>query len=160
MVRALNGLLLTLAVSLLAGCGKSEPATPSPQTTAAQPAVEAPTPPPQPAMPPQPVTPPPEPVREKAAVGAVVQGHGYGTGPVATPMAIMYRAKEHIAFDIQIPHALDLFKATEGRLPKSHEEFMERIIKENQIKLPPLPEGQRYVYDVKQGQLMIGKQNQ
>ena len=75
-------------------------------------------------------------------------------------MAIMYRAKEHIAFDIQIPHALDLFKATEGRLPKSHEEFMERIIKENQIKLPPLPEGQRYVYDVKQGQLMIGKQNQ
>jgi len=69
----------------------------------------------------------------------------------------MYRIKENLAYNIEVRHALDLFKATEDRLPKSHEEFMERIIKENHIKLPPLPEGERYVYDVKQGELMIEK---
>lgn len=144
---------LTLTVVLFVGCGPSKPAAPPPQTTA--PAAEAATAPPQPLSAPAP--PPPEPVREKAAVGAGAQGHGYGTGPIATPLATMYRIKENLAYNIEVRHALDLFKATEDRLPKSHEEFMERIIKENHIKLPPLPEGERYVYDVKQGELMIEK---
>ena len=53
------------------------------------------------------------------------------------------------------PPGDELFKATEGRTPKSHEEFMEKIIKANHIHLPTLPEGHRYVYDPKQEQLMV-----
>ena len=34
---------------------------------------------------------------------------------------------------------------------------MQKIIKENQIKLPELPFGQRYVYDPKKEQLMVEK---
>ena len=48
-----------------------------------------------------------------------------------------------------------LFKATEGRAPKTHEEFMERIIKAGTIKLPELPEGHRYRYDPQTEQLMV-----
>ena len=67
----------------------------------------------------------------------------------------MFAAKERLVFEIQIPEAMKLFKATEDRLPKSHEEFMERIVKENHIILPLLPEGHRYVYDPKRGELMV-----
>ena len=76
-------------------------------------------------------------------------------GVVATPVASLFAAKERIAFEIQIPEAMKLFQATEDRLPKSNEEFMERIIKENHIVLPQLPEGHRYVYDPKRGELMV-----
>jgi hypothetical protein len=98
---------------------------------------------------------PPAPVLKKAEVGVGEKGHGYGAGPVATPASTYFMAKERIAFDIQIPHAMNLFKAMEGHMPKSHEEFMEKIIKANQIQLPKLPEGERYVYDPKQEQLMV-----
>ncbi len=46
-------------------------------------------------------------------------------------------------------------KRLNGRKPNSHEEFMEKIIKEGKINLPELPAGQRYVYDPEQGQLMV-----
>jgi hypothetical protein len=164
-------MLLTLAVALLAGCGPSQPAAPSAQP-AAPPQAPA---PPQPLTPPQPLAPPqplsatpastpatpapatPEPVRVKAEKGVGAKGRGYGQGVIATPVATLFAAKERIAFDIQIPHAMNLFKAMEGRMPNSHEEFMEKIIKENQIKLPTLPEGERYVYDPKKEQLMVEK---
>jgi hypothetical protein len=143
--------LLTLAVALLAGCGPSQPAAPSPPPTAP---VQAPTPPPPLTAP---APPPPAPVRVKAEKGVGAKGRGYGQGMIATPAATFFAAKERIAFDIQIPHAMNLFKATEGRMPNSNEEFMEKIIKENQIKLPTLFEGERYVYDPKTEQLMVEK---
>jgi hypothetical protein len=92
---------------------------------------------------------------KKAEVGVGEKGRGYGAGPIATPVATYFITRERIAFDIQVPHAMQLFKAMEGRMPKSHEEFMEKIIKANQIQLPKLPEGHRYVYDPKQEQLMV-----
>ena len=45
--------------------------------------------------------------------------------------------------------------ASEGRNPESHEEFMEKIVKFNQIKLPELPPGHKYVYDPATEQLMV-----
>ena len=54
-----------------------------------------------------------------------------------------------------IDHALDLFNATEGRYPKDYNEFMKRIIKENNIKLPVLPGGAKYAYDVKNHKLQV-----
>jgi hypothetical protein len=65
-------------------------------------------------------------------------------GPMVEQISTMY-----------IQHAVDLFQATEGRYPKDYNEFMTRIVKENQIKLPVLPGGARYAYDVENHKLKI-----
>ena len=54
---------------------------------------------------------------------------------------------EHEMIRHSITHALNLFNATEGRYPKSHDEFMEKIVKFNQLTLPELPEGEEYIFD-------------
>lgn len=55
----------------------------------------------------------------------------------------------------QIDHAVNLFQALEGRYPENYEEFMERIIRENNIQLPQLPAYQEYSYDEKNHKLVI-----
>jgi hypothetical protein len=148
-------------LAVLAGCNGSEPARPA---QAPQPAVNVPPPPPPPApttttaannaappAPAAPIAPPTE--TKKAGVGVGRKGRYSGLGVAS--VASLFAAKEKIAFEIQIPQAMNLFKASEGRPPKSHEEFMERIIKENQIRLPQLPDGDRYIYDPKTEQLMV-----
>jgi hypothetical protein len=67
-------------------------------------------------------------------------------GPMLEQISTMY-----------IDHAVDLFNASEGRYPKDYDEFMTRIIKENQIKLPVLPGGAKYAYDVENHKLRIVK---
>lgn len=141
-------LAMVLAAGLLTGCEKPASSPPS------QPAsVNTPVPPPPPPPPP----PAPPMVQEKAGVGVGAKGRGYGQGVIATPAASLFAAQERIVFEMKIPHTMNLFKAQEGRAPKTHEEFMDRIIKENQIQLPELPEGHRYVYDPKTEQLMVEK---
>ena len=146
-------IFLTLAVGVLAGCGGNESALPG---TSGKPAMVAPPPPPPPpAMKtPEPAPKAPETVLKKADVGMGRKGQGYGVGPIATPIATRFRVEERLVLQ-NVQHALDLFKATEGRPVKSHDEFMEKIIKANAINLPPLPTGQRYLYDPKEEQLMV-----
>ena len=55
----------------------------------------------------------------------------------------------------QIQHSLDLFHATNDRYPKDYDEFMQVIIKENNIALPQLPKYQQYVYDEPSHSLVI-----
>ncbi|MEO0531246.1 MAG: hypothetical protein AAF266_11830 [Planctomycetota bacterium] len=50
-------------------------------------------------------------------------------------------------------YALKLFEAENGRRPNSHEEFMEKIIRFNNITLEPLQEPYEYWYDADEGQL-------
>jgi len=95
------------------------------------------------------------PVREEAKVGVGKKGSGYGGGFVTTPVSVYFRAQERIIFENQVPHALNLYKATNGRAPQTHEEFMEKIIKANMISLPELPGGYRYLYDPQKEQLMV-----
>ena len=59
--------------------------------------------------------------------------------------------------DIHIKRAVDLFNAAEGRYPKDHEEFMTEVIKKNQIRLPMLPHGSAYKYDVQNHALVVVK---
>lgn len=106
-------------------------------------------PPPPPAQP----TPPPAAVKADSGVGA--KGQGYGPGLVTTPVATYFRAQEQIVFRIQIPDAMRLYKATNGHAPKSHEEFMEKIVNENRIRLPELPPGHRYRYYPDREELMV-----
>jgi len=97
---------------------------------------------------------------KKAGVGATGKGQ-YGVTSeqpmsiVTTPVSTYFFAQEKTVFDMQIPQALSLFQASEGRYPNSHEEFMQKIIQANQIVLPKLPEGDSYIYDVPSHTLMI-----
>ncbi len=54
-----------------------------------------------------------------------------------------------------IESAVRLFEATENRKIASNDEFMAKIVKENNIALPVLPPGQRYVYDPAKSELMV-----
>jgi hypothetical protein len=54
-----------------------------------------------------------------------------------------------------VQRALQLFNAEHERYPKDHEEFMERIIKANNLQLPVLPGGDQYQYDVENHELVI-----
>lgn len=54
-----------------------------------------------------------------------------------------------------IDHALALYNAETGKYPKDHKEFMDKIIKANNIELPVLPRGMQYQYDVKEHKLVV-----
>jgi hypothetical protein len=77
------------------------------------------------------------------------------TGVLVQPAKSLFAFAERAVFEIQIPQALKLFEATEGRKPNSDEEFMSRIIRANNIRLPELPDGQTYRYDPQRGELMV-----
>jgi hypothetical protein len=158
----IRSVLIALTLALFLGCGSEPAPPPSPPTappkgpdapppplTAAPDAAKSESPPAETKQPAPPI------VKGQAQVGVGKAGHYEGDGPVVTPIATYFRMKEAISFTIQIPHAMNLYKAMEGHAPKTHEEFMEKIIKPNGIKLPELPEGERYLYDPKTEQLMV-----
>jgi hypothetical protein len=55
----------------------------------------------------------------------------------------------------QIDYAIKLFQAQEDRFPADYEEFMQRIIKDNNIELPQLPGYQEYAYDEQNHKLVV-----
>jgi hypothetical protein len=92
-----------------------------------------------------------------AGVGVGKKGQNYGgPGIVTTPVEAYFRAEERIAFEVQIPKAMQLYKAEHNNKgPKTHEEYMNIIIKENGVQLPELPAGEEYLYDPKTEQLLV-----
>jgi len=56
---------------------------------------------------------------------------------------------------LDIQHALDLYRATNDRYPANYDEFMNEIIKANNISLRQLPSYQDYAYDEKEHKLII-----
>jgi hypothetical protein len=56
---------------------------------------------------------------------------------------------------LNIKHAVDLYQATNDRYPKDLNEFMNEIIKPNNIALPKLPPYQEYGYDANEHKLII-----
>ncbi len=54
-----------------------------------------------------------------------------------------------------IRHAIDLYHAMNDRYPADYNEFMEVIIKANNISLPRLPHYQEYGYDANEHKLII-----
>gem|GEM_PF-1444037 len=96
-------------------------------------------------------------VKADPTVGA--QGKDYGNadgGYVSEPIREYFGARAVINFD-QMTKAMRFFEADKGRKPKSNEEFMKEIIQAWGIQLPELPEGQKYQYDPKKGELMVIK---
>lgn len=56
---------------------------------------------------------------------------------------------------LNIKHAIDLYQAEHGEYPKTYQEFMDNIIKANNIALPTLPFYQEYGYDAPNHKLVI-----
>ena len=121
-----------------------------PGTSAAAPAAVA----PQPAM--------PETEQVKAQKGVGIAGRSLDPheGTVVTSVKTLFTVRERIIFEAQIPEALKLFKASNGQGPKSHDEFMTQIIEANQIRLPELGQGQRYIYNPQTEELMVERPRQ
>jgi hypothetical protein len=92
---------------------------------------------------------------EKAQEGVGKLGRGYGEGFVTTPVASYFSTKENIAFQIQIPKAMELYKAEHEHHPKTQKEFMVEIIDKNSIKLPELKEGDLYSYNPETAELEV-----
>jgi hypothetical protein len=88
-------------------------------------------------------------------VGKQGQIIGDGRGYLTVTAATLFKTKQKIVFEIQIPQAMQLYKAEHEHWPRTEEEFFKSIIEFNGIKLPELPEGQTYFYDPGQGQLMV-----
>jgi hypothetical protein len=70
----------------------------------------------------------------------------HATDPITAPV-MAYGPMVESLMKSEVKHAVDLFEAAEGRYPKDYDEFMQRIIKENNIRLPVLPFGNKYQYD-------------
>jgi hypothetical protein len=96
-----------------------------------------------------------EQVKAEAGVGARGQSLQQHSGVLVEPAKAFFRVEQRMVFDVQIPQALQLFAATEGRKPNSHDEFMTKIIAANNIQLPRLPPGQKYIYSPEKGELMV-----
>lgn len=56
---------------------------------------------------------------------------------------------------LNIKHAIDLYQAENGRYPKDYKEFMDEIIKKNNIALPTLPYYQEYGYNAEKHELIV-----
>lgn len=76
------------------------------------------------------------------------------SNPITGALEAYQPLKEQVA-GLGVDHALRLFDATEGRYPKDHDEFMTKVIKQNQIRLPQLGPGKSYEYDVQNHKLLI-----
>ncbi len=98
-------------------------------------------------------------VSEVAAVGASKKAQAVkGGGIISEPVRAFFRTGDRIVFDISLPNAMKTYKAlNDNKGPTSHEVFMEKIIQENEIELPTLPEGHVYRYDPETDELMIDR---
>lgn len=76
------------------------------------------------------------------------------TDPITAPLTAYGPTMEKISI-IAIDQAVGLFYATEGRYPKDYDEFMEKIVRANNIKLPVLPYGGKYQYNEADHNLVI-----
>lgn len=95
-----------------------------------------------------------------AGVGVGKKGQSFGeldsanpANLVAAPAKAYFQIKERIVFD-QIHKLMELYRATNGHLPKTHEAFMKELA-DNRLKLPELPEGQVYRYRPDEGELYV-----
>jgi hypothetical protein len=170
----LLGWLVLLSVAVLAsGCGDTAATTPGPTGAASGSAsADAPKPP----APPPPLAPgegaagpgtsgqpgaaagttegpPPGMERAPAVTGIGKRGRGYGGGIITTPLAERFRQEDRLNLMV-IAQPMNLYRAEHGYFPKTQKEFMEKIIAANDIKLPELPPGERYIYDVEKAAKM------
>lgn len=121
----------------------------------------------QPASPPPTAQPPANQpvVAQKAVAGVGKQGQSLqddrGVAKIISgPAATLFNVQQKAVLEFQIPPAVQMFKASEGRFPKSHEEFMEKIVQANRLVLPELPDGAVYHFNSEKGELWVYPENE
>jgi hypothetical protein len=134
-----SGLLLLGSCLLCFGCKES----------GSQPQAVAPADPVAPAMPAQ-----------RAAAGLAQQGASRADDTAAQKIMTgaaheYFQFKQRAVFVIQIPKALELYKALNGAGPKNHSEFDREIVKANQILLPELKPGMVYRFNAEKQELWV-----
>ncbi len=172
--------LLTMCAAFLIGCDLAKPqgspeAPPSEPGVSAEPAVAAPESPSE--------KPPTEAVAEEKTEKPAQEADGeavnsetvnieqgftgkgqYGqTGGeqvsdiITVPVGALFSTRERV-FMMTLQNAENMYKAdNDNKMPATHEEYMEKIVNANMIKLPELPDGQEYLYDPDTQKLMIKK---
>jgi hypothetical protein len=93
------------------------------------------------------------PASRPATPGVGRQGRDYATGPVSTPVQALWTTRQRLAL-LQLVQPMNLYRVEHGHFPKTHEEFMEKIVRAYGIQLPELPEAERYVYDAERAAAM------
>ncbi len=135
-------LLFAWALAALAGCDAQTSSTAPTPDAAAAPA------------------PAPNVVSQKASAGVGKKGQSLADNAgiariLSAPASAFFNFEQKAVLDIQIPQALNLFKGSEGRFPKSHAEFMQKIVEANRLTLPELPAGAVYHFDSEKGELWV-----
>ena len=89
------------------------------------------------------------------AAGKVVSDSKiHATDPITAPTSAYGPMLEQI-MKSHIEQAVRLYEAENGKYPENFTEFMEKIIKANNIQLPVLPGGKKYEYDVPNHKLVV-----
>ncbi len=107
------------------------------------------------------VAPPAPPVAPQKAVagvgkqGQILRQHTGIAKIISGPALARFNLEQRAVLEFQIPPAIQQFKALEGRFPKSHEEFMEKIVEANRFVLPELPAGNVYRFNPELGELWV-----
>jgi len=112
---------------------------------------------PQPPAQPAPATPAEQPMQERVEATADTvgtKGKGYGGGIITEPIHQYFRLQDKLKLD-QIEYGLKLYHAEHGRYPATMQEFVDQILTPQQVKLPELPPGRKFVYDSQQGKLFV-----
>ena len=120
---------------------------------------------PTPTAPPATAENPTEVIAQQALAGVGKQGqsmqdHSDLQKIISGPAIALFNFKQKAVLEIQVPQALNLFRASEGRFPKSHEEFMQKIVEANRLVLPELPEGAVYHFNSEKGELWVYPENE
>ncbi|MFK7820560.1 MAG: hypothetical protein AB8G99_17705 [Planctomycetaceae bacterium] len=84
----------------------------------------------------------------------VSSSKGSYSNPITGALEMYGPTVERMA-KMKIESAVRNFQALNGYYPRDYEEFMERIIKQNHIKLPVLPRQMEYQYDVENHKLVV-----
>lgn len=78
----------------------------------------------------------------------------HATDPVTGPLSAYGPMAEKVSI-LAVDQAIQIFNAIEGRYPKDHAEFMEKVIRANGIKLPVLPYHGEYRYNEQKHELIV-----
>jgi hypothetical protein len=108
----------------------------------------------------QPPNPSPAPVdRDVASSQAVAKTRQQAKGILAGMVRARVSVEQKLIFQ-EIKRAMEFFRATNGRYPNSHEEFMREIIEPNKsvLRLPELQPNERYIYDPQDAELYIERE--
>lgn len=91
---------------------------------------------------------------DPAADNEVIEPDVKMSNPITGALEAYEPLKEKVA-GLGVDHSIRLFHALEGRYPKTHDEFMQRIIRDNNLRLPNLPDDREYQYDVANHKLLV-----